>query len=132
MSPCFVYLTNNFNNKTNKKEIDMDKTFWGETIVSYTTDQAVKDGILTEFKNSPNFLFAPYAMIEINKLMEKRGCTLEQIMAPIIIDAQNSMIPYMEITGETLMTDTPFCEESGFWVALNDRKGLTIMKSEDY
>jgi|TARA_Y100000034_G_scaffold56958_1_gene69667 hypothetical protein len=103
-----------------------------EVISSYTTEEAISDGVLTEFPPKNNFLFAAHAMTYIREQMKIRDCSMIQVMAPIVIDAQSAMVPYMEANEDTLMTDTPFCKESGFWVALNDRRGLTIMKPEDY
>jgi hypothetical protein len=105
---------------------------FGEPVFTYTEDQAIADGVLTEFPHAPQFLFAAHAANKVGEMATERGVTVAQVMGPIVIDAQAAWQEYYDRTNDTLLSSGAFVDESGFWVSTNGRRGLTIMLPADY
>ncbi len=108
-----------------------------DVISSYTSEQAIDDGVLVEAfpKQFPKLLLTNAVFTTIEEKIEGTQRTLEQAIIPLFQDAVMLFrAAQKKDPNEYLVTKGLEGNVTGkdLWVAMNEYGGLTIMFPEDY
>ncbi len=107
-----------------------------KTIYTYTTDQAIDDGVLVHAypDKYPYFLITATVHGMVEEVCRLDGREYDQVLVPLMMDAVMLARQEMDkLPGrQRSLLKLEHTAVGEVWVQPNDKGGLTIMKPEDY